>query len=126
MKTFSEFINEAKGYEDHEVSMIRAQIHSIKNSCETLMSHMQGEERDIEAWVQAKITRAEEELHAAANYIDSGESVSESAVPEKPRERLKTDRDMFNIPKSEQDAARQRALEKAAAMRAKKGITKET
>jgi hypothetical protein len=32
---------------------------------------------------------------------------------------------MFNIPKSEQEAAKQRTLEKAAAIRAKKGVTKE-
>ena len=63
-----------QGYEDHEVSMIRAQLHSIKNSCETLMKHMSGGERNIEAWVQAKITKAAEDLYAAANYIDSGES----------------------------------------------------
>ena len=72
-------IYEKKGEEDHEVSMIRAQLHSIMKSCESLMSHMQGDEKDVEAWVQAKITRAEEDLHAAANYIDSGESeVSEA------------------------------------------------
>jgi hypothetical protein len=63
-----------QGYEDHEVSMIRAQLHSIKNSCETLMKHMSGEEKNIEAWVQAKITRAAEDLYSASNYVDSGES----------------------------------------------------
>jgi hypothetical protein len=55
---------------DHEVSMIRSQLHSIQKSCESLMKHMM----NVEAWVQAKITKAEEELHAAANYIESGES----------------------------------------------------
>jgi len=65
---------ETKGYEDHEVSMIRAQLHSIQKSCESLMKHMQGEEVNVEAWVQAKITIAAEDLHAAANYIESGES----------------------------------------------------
>ena len=59
---------------DHEVSMIRSQLHSIQKSCESLMKHMSGEEMNVEAWVQAKITKAEEELHAAANYIESGES----------------------------------------------------
>lgn len=59
---------------DHEVSMIRAQLHSIKTSCESLMNHMSGSEENIEAWVQAKITKAAEDLYAASNYIDSGES----------------------------------------------------
>ena len=59
---------------DHEVSMIRAQLHSIQKSCESLMSHMKGDEANVEAWVQAKITTSAEDLHAAANYIESGES----------------------------------------------------
>jgi hypothetical protein len=37
----------------------------------------------------------------------------------KPQERLVTDRLMFNIPKNEQEAARQRTLAKAKAMREK-------
>lgn len=67
-------IYEKTGEEDHEVSMIRAQLHSIMKSCESLMKNMQGGEKNIEAWVQAKITSAESMLQAAANYIDSGES----------------------------------------------------
>ena len=50
------------------------------------------------------------------------ETVVESAVPGKPAERLGA---VSAIPKSEQDAARQRTLAKAAAIRAKKGITQE-
>ena len=38
---------------------------------------------------------------------------------EPPKEKLKTDRNMFNIPKSEQDAARERIKAKTAAKRAK-------
>ena len=67
-------IYEKAGEEDHEVSMIRAQLHSIMKSCQSLMKHMQGEERNVEAWVQAKITQAEGMMQSAANYIDSGES----------------------------------------------------
>jgi len=47
------------------------------------------------------------------------EQVSESAVPGKPAERLGA---VTAIPKSEQDAARERALAKAKAMREKRGI----
>ena len=39
-----------------------------------------------------------------------------------PRERLKTDNDMFNIPKSEQDAARERILAKTKAKRMKEEV----
>ena len=44
---------------------------------------------------------------------------------EPPRERLKTDRNMFNIPKDEQDAARERIKAKTAAKRAKLAKVKE-
>ena len=44
---------------------------------------------------------------------------------EPPRERLKTDRNMFNIPKDEQDAAKERIKAKTAAKRAKLAKVKE-
>jgi hypothetical protein len=46
------------------------------------------------------------------------ETMKKAAV-EAPKERLKTDRDMFNIPKDEQKAARERLLAKARAKREK-------
>lgn len=51
------------------------------------------------------------------------EQVSESAVPGKPAEKLGA---VTSIPKSEQEAARQRTLAKAAAIRKKKGIEEAT
>jgi hypothetical protein len=48
---------------------------------------------------------------------------NESAVPGKPAERLKTDRDMFNIPKSEQDAAKKRVQDKTKKKQMEKGIS---
>jgi hypothetical protein len=50
------------------------------------------------------------------------EQVAESAVPGKPAEKLGA---VTAIPKSERDAARERALAKAKALRAKKGIKEE-
>ena len=49
----------------------------------------------------------------------------ESYKIEPPKERLKTDRNMFNIPKDEQDAARERIKAKTAAKRAKLAKVKE-
>jgi hypothetical protein len=49
-------------------------------------------------------------------YLDQ---VIESAVPGKPAERLTTDRNMFNIPQDDREAARERTLAKAKAMREK-------
>lgn len=48
--------------------------------------------------------------------------ILESSESQPPQERLKTDRNMFSIPSDEKEAARRRTLEKAAAIRAKKGI----
>ena len=47
------------------------------------------------------------------------ETVRESYKIEPPKEKLKTDRNMFTIPKDEQKAAKERLLAKAAAKRAK-------
>ena len=47
------------------------------------------------------------------------ETVRESYEIEPPKEKLKTDRNMFTIPKDEQKAAKERLLAKAAAKRAK-------
>ena len=59
---------------DHEVSMIRSELNTAMEAIKKLQKHMQGEERDVEAWIQSKITKAADYLQAAANYIDSGES----------------------------------------------------
>jgi hypothetical protein len=47
---------------------------------------------------------------------------NESSHIQPPQERLKTDRNMFNIPEKEREAARQRLLAKAKEKREKKGI----
>ncbi|WLW37112.1 hypothetical protein [Synechococcus phage S-MS29] len=55
--------------------------------------------------------------------VDDGPDVAnESAVPGKPAERLKTDRNMFSIPKDEREAAAERLKAKAAAKRKAKGM----
>ena len=47
------------------------------------------------------------------------ETIRESYKIEPPKEKLKTDRNMFNIPKDEQQAAKERLLAKTKAKRAK-------
>ena len=59
---------------DHEVSMIRSELKTAMDAINRLQDKMKGGERDVEAWVQSKITKAADYLSAAANYIDSGES----------------------------------------------------
>jgi hypothetical protein len=62
------------------------------------------------------------------NYVKPmGEEVEieEENKVETPREKLVTDRNMFNIPKDEQKAARERVLAKAAALRKKREMKEE-
>jgi len=49
------------------------------------------------------------------NCVKEGKSFSQfcSEAYDKPEEKLKTDRNMFSIPKDEQDAAKERMLAKA-------------
>jgi len=53
-------------------------------------------------------------------YLLNRRKVRAKVIP--PQERLKTDRNMFNIPKSEQEAARERTLAKAKAKRMKEEV----
>ncbi|MFZ9809558.1 MAG: hypothetical protein ACO3D3_06980, partial [Candidatus Nanopelagicaceae bacterium] len=53
-------------------------------------------------------------------YLLNRRKVRAKVIP--PQERLKTDRDMFNIPKSEQEAARERILAKTKAKRMKEEV----
>jgi hypothetical protein len=67
-------------------------------------------------------TKAWQNYQSGHKGYKAAPHLGESAVPGKPAEKLGA---VTSIPKDEQDAARQRTLAKAAAMRAKKGITKE-
>jgi hypothetical protein len=57
---------------DHEHSMIRSELETIKRAADRLKKKMKGE-GNVEAWVQSKITKAADYIDAAADYIDSGE-----------------------------------------------------
>jgi hypothetical protein len=62
------------------------------------------------------------DIHASRKAVDELNSLyaeMNGYKIEPPKEKLKTDRNMFNIPKSEQDAARERIKAKTAAKRAK-------
>lgn len=65
-------INEAKKYPDHEHSMIRSELQTIRKAVDRLKKKMKGE-GNVEAWVQSKITKAADYIDSAADYVDSGE-----------------------------------------------------
>ena len=58
---------------DHEYSMIRSELSTIRNAVHRLQKKMKTGEGNVEAWVQSKITRAADYLDSAADYVDSGE-----------------------------------------------------
>jgi hypothetical protein len=65
---------------DDESSMAKAQLTSIQDSTTKLMSLI-GDNDQLDAWVQAKLTKAEDYLDAAAGYLAS-ENVNENTINE--------------------------------------------
>jgi hypothetical protein len=65
---------------DDESSMAKAQLTSIQDSTTKLMSLI-GDNDQLDAWVQAKLTKAEDYLDAAAGYLAS-ENVNENSINE--------------------------------------------
>ena len=53
-----------------ESSMAKAQLQSIQDNVTKLMSLI-GDNDQLDAWVQAKLTKAEDYLDAAAGYLAS-------------------------------------------------------
>ena len=73
-------VNEAKGHEeDHEVSMAQSQLKKSEKNIAKLRKALGKKERNIPAWVQAKITDTEHNTDAAAGYMDEGKRDGKSA-----------------------------------------------
>jgi hypothetical protein len=74
------FVNEAEG-EDHEVSMGQNQLDTIIKMATELKSKMGENEKEIPAWIQDHISKAENYISQAAGnyheYGDSNESINE-------------------------------------------------
>ena len=62
-------VNEAKNG-DHEVSMAQSQLKNSAENIAKLRKKLGKRERDIPAWMQAKITDTEHNTDAAASYVD--------------------------------------------------------
>ena len=74
--------------EDHEVSMAIGQLKTIQDNLNQLMSILQtkGSEYELEAWVQSKITSANDKMTSAADYMKNSPSVSEAVDDEDSKE----------------------------------------
>ena len=64
--------SEEKKQPDHEHSMIRSELATIRKAVDRLNKKVKGE-GNVEAWVQSKITKAADYIDSAADYLDSGE-----------------------------------------------------
>ena len=66
--------------EDHEVSMAVSQLKTIQDNVNQLISALQtkGSDYELEAWVQSKITSANDKMTSAADYMKNSPSVSEA------------------------------------------------
>ena len=70
--------------EDHEVSMAIGQLKTIQDNLNQLMSILQtkGSDYELEAWVQSKITSANDKMTSATDYMKNSPSVSEAVEEE--------------------------------------------
>ena len=83
--------------EDFEFSMARGELKTIKRSAERIMKHLDGE-GDLEAWVQSKITKANDYLNSVANHMDGGEDDTEKKKEVKEGKKSKCDCDCGQDP----------------------------
>ena len=74
--------------EDHEVSMAVSQLKTIQDNVNQLMSALQtkGSDYELEAWVQSKITSANDKMTSAADYMKNSPSVSEAVGDKESKE----------------------------------------
>ena len=84
--------------EDHEVSMAIGQLKTIQDNLNQLMSILQtkGSDYELEAWVQSKITSANDKMTSATDYMKNSPSVSEAVEEdeeEKPDEKVSKEKD---------------------------------
>ena len=64
---------------DDESSMAQAQLKSIQSNASKLMDII-GDDEQLDAWIQAKLTKAEDYLDSAAGYLESEEGEGQAPV----------------------------------------------
>jgi hypothetical protein len=75
---------------DHEYSMARSEIKTLKNAAKRLEKKMgKNGEGNLEAWVQSKITKASDYIDTAADYVTKEESGEKDACYKKVKSRYK-------------------------------------
>jgi hypothetical protein len=75
---------------DHEYSMARSQLKTIKNATKRLEKKMgKSGEGNLEAWVQSKITKSADYIDTAADYVTNEEAGEKDACYKKVKSRYK-------------------------------------
>ena len=76
-----------KNLKDHEYSMARSEIKTLKNAAKKLEKKMgKRKEGDLEAWVQSKITKAADYIDTASDYVTNESNTNLTIDPKKHRE----------------------------------------
>ena len=82
-KSFADSLKEVREpkvvKEDYEVSMAVGQLKTIQERVGKIMDFLSGKSDDynMEAWLQSKITSAEDKLNSVANYVTNNPEVNE-------------------------------------------------
>lgn len=63
---------------DHEGSMARAELETIKREVEQLKKRITKSDQQLPAWIQSKITKAADYIQTASSYMQSGEDLDEN------------------------------------------------
>ena len=83
-KTFADAMKEVRKpkvvKEDYEVSMTIGQLKTIQDRIGKIMEFLSGKSDDynMEAWLQSKITSAEDKLNSVANYVTNNPEINEA------------------------------------------------
>ena len=76
-------INVKTESKDHEVSMAQSQLSSAEKNIKDLKKKIGKKEKDLPAWMQAKITDTEHNMDAAAGYMKKEEAILEKEMRDK-------------------------------------------
>jgi len=83
-KSFADSLKEVREpkvvKEDYEVSMAVGQLKTIQDRVGKIMDFLSGKSDDynMEAWLQSKITSAEDKLNSVANYVTNNPEINEA------------------------------------------------
>ena len=81
-KTHGTISAPVKFTEDYEVSMAIGQLKTIQERVGKIMDFLSGKSDDynMEAWLQSKITSAEDKLNSVANYVTNNPEINEANI----------------------------------------------